>query len=376
MAKQSNTLILNGYNSAISRWARFGPYYAMFPVKFAKSVISRYSSPGDCIIDPFAGRGTTVFVGGALKRKGIGIEINPVGWIYGQVKIKPAKIKSVQDRLMEIYLARINFGHEIEQLPEFFRYCFCEDVLLFLLSARTHLAWTSDMTDTTLMAFLLVYLHGKLGEGLSNQMRQTKAMSPNYSINWWIDNNLNVPPEINPYELILKKINWRYLKGAPSLRSCSIYKGDSTSLLPKIEAEMKQKKSKVSLIFTSPPYWSITNYHNDQWLRLWLLGGDTKPKMISEDSKNRFLSKEKYENLLNDVFSGCAKIAKRKCAVYVRTDAREFTFEKTLNSLKTYFPKHSIEIINRPYREKTKTQTQLFGDNSTKPGEKDIILTR
>uniref|UniRef100_UPI000AE9AEE1 site-specific DNA-methyltransferase n=1 Tax=Treponema endosymbiont of Eucomonympha sp. TaxID=1580831 RepID=UPI000AE9AEE1 len=55
--------ILKGHKTAESRWARFGPYYAMFPLDFAFSIIENYSKEGDYIIDPFAGRCSSVFAG-------------------------------------------------------------------------------------------------------------------------------------------------------------------------------------------------------------------------------------------------------------------------------------------------------------------------
>ena len=53
MIKTEN--IVKGFKTAESRWARFGPYYAMFPLDFAFEVVERYSQKGDFIIDPFAG---------------------------------------------------------------------------------------------------------------------------------------------------------------------------------------------------------------------------------------------------------------------------------------------------------------------------------
>lgn len=70
-------------------------------------------------------------------------------------------------------------------MPEFYRICYCDEVLKFLLAARTHLDWKNNQIDSTLMSILLIHLHGKLGEGLSNQMRMTKSMGMNYSVDWW-----------------------------------------------------------------------------------------------------------------------------------------------------------------------------------------------
>jgi hypothetical protein len=173
--------ILYGHSTAESRWARFGPYYALFPVSFAFDVIDKYSQRGQRIIDPFAGRGSSVFAGAILGRESVGIEINPVGWIYGQVKLNPAYKEQVTDRLREIYGKHHYYKYQAEALPEFYHLCYCDDVLKFLLAARKWLDWKNNNIDASLMAIILVHLHGKLGEGLSNQMRMTKSMGLNYS---------------------------------------------------------------------------------------------------------------------------------------------------------------------------------------------------
>lgn len=368
--------ITKGFRTAEARWSRFGPYYAMFPVDFAFDVVSKYSNVGDYILDPFAGRSSSIYAGGVLGRHSLGIEINPVGWIYGNVKLNPADKEDVVDRLFDIYRIRNYYNRAIEKMPEFYRICYSDEVLKFLLAARKNLDWKNDITDATLMSIILVYLHAKIGEGLSNQMRMTKSMGMNYSIKWWKENGFKNPPEINPAELLLNKINWRYKKGMPKVTESSVIFGDSTIELQKISERALQNKVKFSLLFTSPPYYSITDYHADQWLRLWMLGGKEIPRSTGEKYKGRFIDKDRYYNLLDSVFRLSALIMKNKSAVYVRTDKREFTLNSTIEILKKHFPSHTMKLVNKPLKKDTKTQTKLFGDKSMKPGEVDIIMTR
>lgn len=368
--------VLKGFKTAESRWARFGPYYAMFPLEFAFDVVSRYSKNGDFIIDPFAGRCSSIYAGGVLGRNSLGIEINPVGWLYGSVKLQPASKEDVINRLLEIYGKRNYYNRAIERMPEFFRMCYCDEVLKFLLSARAHLDWKKNNTDATLISIILVYLHAKIGEGLSNQMRMTKSMGMNYSVQWWKKNKMETPPEINPCEFILNKINWRYEKGIPAITESAVVFGDSSNELKTIVEKANNNDIKFSLLFTSPPYWSITDYHADQWLRLWALGGAENPQSLKDKHKGRFINKQEYYDLLDNVFGLCSKMMKRKSVIYVRTDKRQFTFDSTLEILKKHFPKHTVNIIDKPLKADTKTQTKLYGDKSLKPGEVDIILTR
>ncbi|MCL2277431.1 MAG: hypothetical protein FWC21_05980 [Treponema sp.] len=53
----------------------------MFQVEFAFNVVQKYFNEDDCILDTYAGRGSSIYAGGVLERNSLGIEINPVGWL-------------------------------------------------------------------------------------------------------------------------------------------------------------------------------------------------------------------------------------------------------------------------------------------------------
>jgi len=263
------------YNTAYSRWAGVGPYYAMFPIHFVNKVVNIYTKPGQWILDPFAGRASSVFAGATQGRPSIGIEINPVGWIYGKTKIAPAPKDKVKNRLAELsQIAQSLPSRTGRDLSEFFRYCFSETTLRFLIAARDNLNWRQSKTDRTLMALILIDLHGGRDRSFSNQMRQSRAMNPDYSIRWWKTQRL-CPPQIDPQTFLEKKIEWRYAKGLPKAVRSNVFLGDSSNLLPKItDRSISPKQKTFKLLFTSPPYIGISDYHRDQWLRLWMLGNE------------------------------------------------------------------------------------------------------
>ena len=363
-----------GLSTAIGRWAGLGPYYAMFPVDFAFDVVDRFTRPGDAVLDPFAGRASSIYAAGATGRSGLGIEINPVGWLYGRVKLRPGSKQRVLKGLEELGHARPSGEASwSEDTREFFARCYCPKVLSFLTACRETLDWRHSNVDATLMAIVLVYLHGKRPYSLSNQMRQGKAMSPAYSVRWWREKRLE-PPELDPVDFLRRRIEWRYAKGSPDLPSGKMMLGDAATLVPRLSRKVANGETpRFRLLFTSPPYSGVTNYHCDQWLRLWMLGGPSHPVSGETFSRGRFYAKDEYLDLLTSVFADCATVLEKDATVYVRSDARPFTYEAILTALKLAFPRKSLAVRSAPYRRKT--QTALFGDDSTKPGEVDIILT-
>jgi hypothetical protein len=362
------------FATAESRWAGVGPYYAMFPTTFADNVVIKYSNPGDTVLDPLAGRGTSVYSASIHNRVGIGIELNPVGWLYARTKLDPAPEQHVRSRFIEIDRQSHRYREDANHLPQFFHRCFSARVLRFLLAARAGLDWKHKVIDRTAMAIILINLHGKREDSLSNQMRQTKAMSPQYAIRWWADRNLK-PPEVDPLEFVLKRLEWRYAKGRPKGRPSRCLLGDSTKRLSDVARMVHTGKlAKVSLLFTSPPYYGITNYHYDQWLRLWLLGGPPSASRVAGRHRGKFSNLQRYEELLRTVFSKCAPLLSRNATVYVRTDSREVTYETTRRVLGEVFRcwriRRRIRPVDRP------TQTRLFGNNSPDSAEIDLIASR
>jgi DNA modification methylase len=63
------------FNSVITEKRK--KHGAAYPLILAKHFIEIYSKPGDIVLDPFAGVGTTLDAANLLKRHSLGIELNP-----------------------------------------------------------------------------------------------------------------------------------------------------------------------------------------------------------------------------------------------------------------------------------------------------------
>jgi len=337
----------------------------MMPTSFALQQIERFTKRGDSVLDPFCGRGTIPFAAAALERSFWGIEIFPVGWVYSATKCRPANKSRLLARLDDV--AKLQ-PSSIER-SEFFRRAYSRPVLKFLCAAREQLNWRFNQVDRTLMSFILISLHDKEGVGLSNQMRQTKAMHPDYAVRWWKSHEKETPPDIDPVAVLQSKIEWRYGKGIPKLAAeGKIYLGDCTSLLSRAS-----RIDGIKLLFTSPPYFRVTNYYVDQWIRNWMLGGPSRPSSGKHVYMRRFNSKQAYRLLLERAFASAADKLVDDAVVFVRTDAREFALQTTRDVLQEIFPNKKMTVKASPLNGRL-SQTALFGDKQEKPGEVDLIL--
>ncbi len=103
-----------------------------------------------------------------------------------------------------------------------------------------------------------------------------------------------------------------------------------------------------------------------------MLGEQPTPIRSRGEWQNKFESRSAYRRLLEEVFTGIHDMLTDDATIYIRTDARRFTLETTLEVLSQTYPTKQLQVIPRPIGRKT--QTALYGDKSDKPGEMDIIL--
>ena len=354
-----------GYSSPEARWARLGPYYAMFPISFVQEAIDTFTRPGDVVADPFCGRGTAPYVAMINGRGAVAGDVNPVAWLYTMTKLFPARdSKKVKERIVELKDEVTREDRQAEN--EFQKLAFCEDVLGFLNVARSRLKWRDDIVDRTTAAFIVHYLHSKIPQGLSNQLRHSRAMAPNYCIKWWRDNGYGTPPHVDPVGFLKQRIDWRYSRGIPGAAHSShvsVWLGDSSRNVPSMD-------SRLSLVITSPPYSNVTDYKADNWLRLWAL--NEGPSVPSWTTEQKYGNLSKYEKLIQKVFTSIDEQADASTIWLIRCDARDRTQNVVYSALEERRGDRAIRIRPAPYTRST--QTALYGDNEPKPGEIDLLL--
>ena len=80
---------------------------------------------------------------------------------------------------------------------------------------------------------------------------------------------------------------------------------------------LKTHEATVALVITSPPYLDTTDYAEDQWLRLWFLGGPDRPSArLHRD--DRHTSTELYWEFLSEVWAGGASLLRQDSHIVVR----------------------------------------------------------
>src|SRR5258708_7136538 len=77
-------------------------YLAMFPPSIPAFFIRTLTQPGDRVLDPFSGRGTTAFEACLQGRVGLGSDLNPLAVVLTGAKVDPPRMNATLKRLGEL----------------------------------------------------------------------------------------------------------------------------------------------------------------------------------------------------------------------------------------------------------------------------------
>lgn len=263
------------------------PYFAMFPESFAERWIGETTTPGQVVLDPFAGRGTAPFQALLMDRDAIGGDINPVAYVLTGAKLQSPSRSALDGRVDELERGFRDERWRVasQGLPPFFRRAFHHSTLRQVLHLRSRLDWKASRVDRFLAALCLGSLHGEMDKSrsyFSNQMPRTISTKPRYSLAFWNKHGL-WPEKRDVFAILRERIKFRYASPRPR-REGRAFLADARRLSRRAHRIPRP----VSLIVTSPPYLNVTNFEEDQWLRLWFLGGppDSGYGRISRDDRH------------------------------------------------------------------------------------------
>ena len=295
------------------------PYFAMFPETFVKNHLSASQNVG-VVFDPFCGRGTTMFQALLQGREASGCDINPVAVCVSKAKCDAPKESEALARVEEL---RGGFQEPADgdwkgELEEFFDLCFHDDTLLQIRYLRSVLMWRDSKVDRFIAALCLGALHGESHRSpncFSNRMPRTISTKPEYSIRWWKAKGCR-PPQRDVFDILERMVGYRYRSRPP----CGIGGVEQADARRAGEA-FPQLTGRVTDVITSPPYIDTTNYREDQWLRLWFLGGEPLVRHGRRD--DRHYNDALYWAFLRGAWRGLAPLLADRARMVIRIGGRK-----------------------------------------------------
>ncbi len=306
-------------------------YLASFPAALAHAFIARYSRPGDVVLDPFSGRGTTPLQACAEGRIGVGNDLNPFAHLLTAAKVEPATRPEAAVRLAALRLAwqadadvwlalsarviadpaaadaRIPTAGSgatpdaaSEQVPAEVALAFHPRTFAQLLYVRSSLD-LADRVDRALAAALTGILHGKSASYLSEVMPNTFSMAPRYVRDFAARTGF-LSPERDVFDCLARKLDRLHRQPLPPAPGIALL-GDARDAAPRVRAALRHSglPERARLVITSPPYLRVVKYGYYNWLRTWLLGFDARAIDAALDDAHH---REPYLVFLRDVLAG------------------------------------------------------------------------
>jgi hypothetical protein len=306
------------------------PYLTMFPLEYPLQVLERHREQRPLVVDPFCGRGTTLFAARMLGLPAVGIDVSPVAAAIARAKLCTVDVEAT------LALARTLIERNPTPLlpaDEFFHAAFDANVLHELCAIRTGLlqAPASDAA-VLLRAAMLGCLHGPTNKRgplsyLSAQMPRTVAFKPDPLMADWVKKGTK-PPKVDVLELLARKLA-RVEKVVPAVTgssSANVVQGDARDAT----AWPVNDAGRPVVVVTSPPYYGMRTYVQDQWLRAWFLGG---PETVAYGAGVQVAhsSHDEFAQSLGQVWANVARMTGGELDLYVRfgtipsvrSDARE-----------------------------------------------------
>lgn len=293
------------------------PYFTMFPLEYPLRVLKHHKKQRPVVMDPFCGRGTTLFAARSLGLAARGIDSSPVAIAIAQAKLCSVKTQDVLDRAAK-YLAEFESCTVPE--TEFFAHAFSPLVLRQICAIRQGLLNARVESDDVVLlrAAMLGCLHGPTSKQadtqayFSNQMPRTFSSKPGYSVRYWTERGL-VAPDVALLPVLQRKL-LRLVESEPPegvVHSHAVL-GDS-----RLAASLPSAARDFSVVVTSPPYYGMRTYVEDQWLRNWFLGGPDHVE-YGQSKQLEHSGQDIFAKSLGAVWKNMARTRSSELNMYVR----------------------------------------------------------
>jgi hypothetical protein len=338
----------------------------MFPETFVETWVNRLSKPGDTILDPFCGRGTTPFQALLMGRQAVACDINPVAYCITRAKTNAPSPSIVRRRITQLEKGFDGTKWEAPRrgMPEFFHVAYHRATLRQLLYLRSVLNWQNSETDCMIAALIMGSLHGeslKSSSYLSNQMPRTISTKPAYSIRFWQKAGMEAPKR-DVFRLLRERVTYRYTSEPPSTKG-QVLLSDMREL-PRV---IGKHVLPIKCVVTSPPYLNVTNFEEDQWLRLWFMGGLPRPTYGQISKDDRHERPDNYWDLLSDMWRVLGQLLAPRANVVIRLggiNLDEKLMEQGLLAT-SQFSRRKVALAHREVSEITGRQTDSFRPGSS-----------
>ena len=272
-------------------------YRACFKAELPAFFIDRLSKPGDAILDPFMGRGTTLLEAALRGRRVYGNDINPLSALLIRPRLRSIELQDVAEALKTVDWSAGET--EREDLLAFYH----PDTLRQLNSLRAWLAVRAPLNEPNpdpVADWIRMVALGRLS-GHSPGFFSGRSMPPNQAVSIAAQNKINerlglTPPVRDVAAQIHRKSN-------SLLRQRCLDTPADQMLCTGPAWDIDLPEASIDLVVTSPPFLDIVDYAADNWLRCWFAGID--PSSVAID---RHRTETAWQAMIGRVLTELARL--------------------------------------------------------------------
>ncbi len=251
-------------------------YQSKLKPSIAHYLIRLFTSPGDKVLDPFAGVGTIPLEACLQGRIGIGIDINPVAYHNTNAKVNPPTLSKVlrQINVLEDYIEDSELKEDaLKSVDDFTKRFYHEKTLIEILKAKQYFIEhkNEDGNLSFIISCLLHVLHGNRPYALSRRSHGLTPLTPTGDF---------------IYKSLIKSLTDKARRALKSRLPVDFVDGKAYQASV---FDMPIENESIDAIITSPPFLNSTRFFANNRIRLWFCGWDYQ-------EQNR-TSKQFLENL-------------------------------------------------------------------------------
>ncbi|MEZ6188871.1 MAG: DNA methyltransferase [Planctomycetota bacterium] len=245
-------------------------YRACFKPQLPAFFMDRLTRPGDAVLDPFMGRGTTPLEAALRGRVPCGNDANPLSRMLLAPRLAPPALSAVEARLASLDLRGPAPDPE-DELLAFYH----PETLRELYALRAHfLGRELDPVDAWIRMVAINRLTGH-----SPGFFSVYTLPPNQAVSVAAQRQINArrdqTPEPRPLVPRILRKSRALLRGLDAAtRERLGAQGSAARLSAGPSDALPLPDASVALVVTSPPFLDVVDYQADNWLRCWFAGID------------------------------------------------------------------------------------------------------
>ncbi len=300
---------------------------ARFASQLPASLIGLLSAPGDTVLDPFVGSGTTLVEAQRLGRRSVGIDISPISCLIARAKtlMTPAhKIGEAATAMSQDAIAAIGVQRRLSrqsgpsaQIPDTVQAqkWYTPRVLRDLGELWAHVATYRGLKrilgDAAFSAILLTVCRETRHWGYVCDNSTPKGSHEGHVLDEFCQTLKRLA---NAYaqrdaDVIARSGSMEMLKEA------QVVCGSASELL------LSLPLSSVDLVITSPPYFGVCDYVKAQRLSMEWFGSEIEPLRLREigarSKRHRALAREAYLDDMTKIFAELKRVLRKNGQIAV-----------------------------------------------------------